>query len=250
MTELALENLSVQRGDARVLDGLSLNIQPGECVGLLGPNGAGKTTLMRAALGLMPHDGQSSFAALSADRRARTVAWLPQSREIAWPVTVETLVGLGRGPHGGLTSETDNQTAVNRALTQCGLGPLRHRKATDLSGGEQARVLIARALAQDTPFLFADEPTAGLDPVNQLSSMDLFAAHAAQGRSVLVSLHDLSLAARSCSRLVVLKAGRKVADGPPRQVLTEDLVGQVFKIRCRIREELGQLHVQALEPMP
>jgi iron complex transport system ATP-binding protein len=227
MSLLSLENLTVTRGDRRVLDGVTLSVGQGEFVGLIGPNGAGKTTLLRAALGLLPHGGRSSLSALPLASRARQAAFLPQSRDIAWPVTVETVVALGRAPHGAKGSEA----AVTRALDRMDLAPFRHRPATDLSGGEQARVLIARALAQDTPLLLADEPVAGLDPAAQLRTMQVCAALAAEGRAVIASIHDLGLAALHCTRLVLLQHGRIAADGPARDVLTDDLLSRVFGVR-------------------
>ena len=230
MTLLRLDNLTVRRRDRIVLDGISLSVGAGEFVGLLGPNGAGKTTLLRAALGLLPHGGQSSLAALSMTGRARAAAFLPQTREIAWPVSVETIVTLGRAPHGGGTTAED-RAAVDRALQRMDLSGFRARPATDLSGGEQARVLIARALAQETPLLLADEPVAGLDPAAQLRTMQVFANLAAEGRAVIASIHDLGLAALHCTRLVLLHDGRIAADGPAREVLTDDGLDRVFGVR-------------------
>lgn len=230
MTLLALDNLTVRRGACPVVDHVSLTVAEGEFVGLIGPNGAGKTTLLRAALGLLPHEGTSSLTRLAAGPRARAAAFLPQGREIAWPVTVGALVALGRGPHRG-AGEAADRAAVDRALARMGLEAFRDRRATALSGGEQARVLIARALAQDTPLLLADEPVAGLDPEAQLRTMEVFRALAAEGRGVVASVHDLGLAARACSRLVMMHRGRVVADGPPREVLSETHLADVFDVR-------------------
>jgi len=225
---LELARLTVRRGACPVVVGVDLRILPGEVVGLLGPNGAGKTTLLRGALGLLPHEGESSLVRLAPAARARAVAFLPQGREIAWPVPVEDVVALGRAPHGA-TDARDG--AVARALARMGLEGLRHRAATALSGGEQARVLIARALAQEAPLLLADEPVAGLDPEAQIRTMQVFADLAAAGGAVLASIHDLGLAARHCTRLVLLKDGRLVADGPPAEVLTGENLARVFAIR-------------------
>lgn len=230
MTLLSLRDLSVTLRDRMVFSGVTLEVGKGELVGLIGPNGAGKTTLMRAALGLLAHEGDSSLAALHPSARARAAAWMPQAREIAWPVTVEALVTLGRTPHRTRVLTVADRAAVDRALDWMDLSEMRHRTATRLSGGEQARVLIARALAQDTPLLMADEPIAGLDPGHQIATMQTFADLARAGRSALVSLHDLGLAARHCSRLILLGQGRVMADGPPADVLTPDLVAQVFGI--------------------
>ncbi|WP_375688265.1 ABC transporter ATP-binding protein [Pseudooceanicola sp. LIPI14-2-Ac024] len=230
MSLLELRHLSVTLRGRPVLQAVSLDVGAGEFVGLIGPNGAGKTTLMRGALGLIEEvDGHSSLAALSPDARARAAAWMPQAREIAWPVTVETLVSLGRLPHGRKAGPAD-RAAVDAAIARMGLEPLRHRTATRLSGGEQARTLIARALAQETPLLMADEPTAGLDPSHQIATMEVFAGLARDGHGVLMSLHDLGLAARHCTRVVVVAGGGVMADGPPAAVLTDDLLAQAFHI--------------------
>ncbi|WP_103335824.1 ABC transporter ATP-binding protein [Pseudotabrizicola formosa] len=226
MTLLTLNNLTARRGACPVLSGISLQVGAGECIGLIGPNGAGKTTLMRAALGLMPSEGQSSLLALSASARAAQAAWLPQSPEIAWPVTVQHLVALGAMARG----RGPDHASVDRAIDRMNLGAFRDRAANGLSGGEQARVLIARALAQDTPLLLTDEPIAGLDPAQQIRTMRVFRDLASEGRSVMVSLHDLGLAARHCTRIIVVDKGGIAADGPPEAVLTDALMGRVFGV--------------------
>ncbi|WP_298676281.1 ABC transporter ATP-binding protein [uncultured Lentibacter sp.] len=230
---LSLEKLTARRGECPVVDSVSLTVEAGECVGLIGPNGAGKTSLMRAALGLLPAEGRSSLASLGAAQRARAVAWLPQARDIAWPMTVETVVALGRIPYlaQGSKLRPDDRAAVDAALAETGLSGFAQRLATQLSGGEQARVLLARALAQETPLLLVDEPTAGLDPAHQIAAMQSFARLAGRGKSVIVSLHDLGLAARHCTRILMLSQGRLVADGPPTEVLTPALLREVFGIR-------------------
>lgn len=232
MTSLTLRNFGVTLRQRPVLRDVSLSVGPGELVGLIGPNGAGKTSLMRAALGLVPHIGDSTLAHLSASDRARTVAWLPQSREIAWPVTVERLVALGRLPYLPPTGiiPAQDQRLIDHAIDRLDLGPLRHRAASRLSGGEQARALIARTVAQDTPVLLADEPIAGLDPAHQISAMRVFRDLAEEGRAVLVSIHDLGLAARHCTRLILLTEGGVLADGAPAQVLSPDLMARAFGI--------------------
>lgn len=238
MTLLTLENLGATLRNRRVLQGVSLEIAPGEMVGLIGPNGAGKTTLMRAALGLIPSEGRSSLAGMKPRERARFAAWMPQSHEIAWPVDVETLVMLGRIPHlgAGQSVRPEDRAAVDKALAQMGLDTMRHRTATRLSGGEQARALIARTLAQDTPLVMADEPIAGLDPAHQISTMTCFQQVAAQGKSVVVSIHDLGLAVRHCSRLILLAQGRLMADGTPAEVLTPENLRAHFGITAHFQD--------------
>lgn len=248
MSGLVLSGLTVRRQGRPVVDGVSLHVGPGDLVGLIGPNGAGKTTLMRAALGLLPHEGRSSLAEMEARQRARTAAWLPQTREIAWPVTVETLVRLGRTPYlaGGRRLSADDLRAVGAALEETDLGTLARRKATELSGGEQARALLARALAQDTPLILADEPVAGLDPAHQISTMKTFRRLAGEGRGLLVSLHELGLAARYCTALALMDHGTLVAFGSPAEVLTPEIVKKVFGVEGRWTSDDGApvFHVQ------
>ena len=230
-------DLTVRRGPRLVLDHATLTIAPGEFVGLIGPNGAGKTTLMRATLGLIAAEGVSNLAALPPARRALVAAWLPQDREAAWPITVESLIRLGRIPHRRPDADP---RPVAGALEEMDLTALRARPVDQLSGGELARALIARALAQETPVLMADEPVAGLDPAHQINAMARFRALAGQGRVVLASLHDLGLAARHCTRLVMMKDGRIIADGPPAAVLTHGNLRQVFGIE-------GYFHAETAE---
>lgn len=249
MSLLELADLGVTLRQRDVLRGVSLRIDAGEVVGLIGANGAGKSTLMRAALGLVPATGRSSLAALSPAERARTAGWMPQTREVAWPVSVETLVLLGRIPHlgNGQQVRAADHEAVTAALTQMGLESFRNRKATRLSGGELARALIARVLAQETPLLIADEPIAGLDPAHQIATMQLFETLAHGGKSVLVSIHDLGLAARHCTRLVLLANGAIAADGRPEEVLTPNLLARHFGIRAHFAQTADGLIFQPLE---
>ncbi len=239
MSLMKLENLAVLRGGKVTLHPAGLCVEPGEFIGLIGPNGAGKSTLLRAALGLIAAEGSSSLTTLSPQIRARVAAWLPQAREIAWPLQVAHLVALAQ-------SGNASAPQVRAAMARMDVATLANRPATALSGGEQARVLIARALAQDTPLLLADEPIAGLDPAHQIACMQVFASLAAEGRGVIASLHDLGLAARHCTRILVMHQGRIVADGPPRAVLTPDLLQEVFAIRCHLAEAEGGLVVQPL----
>ena len=229
MSLLTLDKLSVFRGDCPVVDTVSLTLEPGDLIGLIGPNGAGKTTLMRAALGILEHKGSSSLALMSQSDRAKQAAWLPQIKEIAWGLSVRDLVGLGRLPFGPIKK---NDVHVEQAIIEMELAAFSERIATQLSGGEQARVLIARALAQDTPILMADEPTASLDPANQISTLKTFSELAQAGRGIIASIHDLGMAARYCTKLALLDRGKLVAFGSADAVLTPDNLRTVFSIEA------------------
>ena len=234
MTLLEIDAVVAARGPRRVLDGASLQVAAGEVVGLLGANGAGKSTLMRAAIGLVPFAGGAvrlggaPLAGLAPRERALRAAYLPQEREIAWAVPVATLVGLGRLPHRA--GADADRAAVAAAIAAVDLAGFEDRPATELSGGERARALIARALAQEAPLLLADEPTAGLDPAHQIALMARFRALARAGRGVLVALHDLGLAARWCDRVALLHGGRVLAAGAPVETLTAERLAEVYGV--------------------
>jgi iron complex transport system ATP-binding protein len=249
VTVLETSNLCVVRGGRQVLRDVMLTINPGEFVGLLGPNGAGKTTLLRAVLGLQAYRGVvriNGYANLSALEKSKLISYLPQEREIAWPLTVRKLVELGRLPYSGFFSGMcpDDYLVIEDAMRQMDVLSFSETPATQLSGGEKARVLLARALAQKAKLLLADEPTAGLDPAHQISLMKTFASHASDGESVLASLHDLGLAARWCTRLVLLVNGQIVADGEPAEVLTEANIRTHYQVESYVSEYAGGPIVQ------
>ena len=243
MAELAAYGVSVTLGGHRILHDASLRLGPGELVALLGPNGAGKTTLLRALLGLVQRSGGrvriggDDPARLPASERARRIAYLPQSRPLAWPIRVRDVVALGRFAHGASIGRLRgaDAAAVERALLACGVGRLADRPCDTLSGGELARVHVARAMAAEAPFLIADEPTAALDPLHRHRIMGLVRACAGGGGGVLVVLHEAALAARFADRLVWLADGRIVADGPPEETLTPQRLAEVYGVRARVR---------------
>lgn len=250
MTEAAvsIRNLSVRRGGRTVLSDVGAEAHAGELLGLIGPNGAGKTTLLRAAMGLAPHeDGHVEIlgTALADWNRAalgRHLAYLPQSGGEAWPIRVDRFVALGRLPHlepwrGPGPSDL---SAIDEAMTAADVAEFAPRPITALSGGERARVHLARALAVGAPILFADEPIAGLDPYHQLQVMEMLRDQAVvQGRAVVVVLHDLTLAHRFCHRLVLLKDGRLYAEGTPAMVLTRSALSEAYGIRTAAAGDLS-----------
>ncbi len=254
MMLLDVENLTASLGGRPILNGISFSVTTGEFVGLIGPNGSGKSTLLRAVLGLIPSKGALAFGVsdtvrLSARERAHQIAYVAQDREIAWAVSVYMLVTLGRAPHRAnfATLSARDREIVERAMVHMKVEEFRSRPATELSGGEKNRVLIARALAQDTPLLVADEPTAGLDPSYQIALVRLFVDHAARGRSVIASMHDLSLAARWCTRLLLIDAGKIVADGPPSAVLTPQTLRDVYGVEAYFGKAAGGLLIQPID---
>lgn len=230
MTLLALENASAKIDGREVLSGISLSLKAGELVALCGPNGAGKSSVIRAALGLLPlSQGRallagSDIGSLSPRARAEAAAYLPQDRRVAWNMPAAEVAALG----APLLSMTEGFDRAWVALAEVNAAYLGHRGVADMSGGERARVLLARALVSQAPALLADEPAAGLDPEAQLMVMERLRDRARAGQGVLVSLHDLTLAARYADRVVVLNDGQVVADGSPLEALNPALFQRVF----------------------
>jgi iron complex transport system ATP-binding protein len=222
-------------GGRTVLDGADVLVETGEMVAVVGPNGAGKSSLIRAFAGLLPLTGGvarlqgDNVATLSPSARAARVAYLPQEGRIAWNLPAIEVAALG----APLLSGAEAMAAARAALDEVEAGHLADRGVAEMSGGERARVLLARALAANVPALLADEPTAGLDPEAQLMVLEALKARAAAGQAVLVSLHDLALAARFADRVVVLDAGHVVADAAPMDALTPEIMAQVFGLAAR-----------------
>ncbi len=232
---LTLTGATASLGGRIVLDDVDLSVAAGELVAVVGPNGAGKSSAIRALAGLLPltvgHarlDGDD-VAALSPPERARRVAYLPQERRIAWNLPAIEVAALG----APFLQAADAHARAQAALNEVEAGHLADRGVAEMSGGERARVLLARALATGARGLLVDEPIAGLDPDAQLMVLERLQARARGGQAVLVSLHDLALAVRFADRVAVLDQGRVVADALPMEALSPDIMARVFGLTGR-----------------
>ena len=243
---LRLERVTVRYGARVALQEASLTVRPGEFVALAGPNGSGKTTLLRAVLGfLTPDEGTIELfgrpvTSLSVLERARSVAWVPQGESPRDDVRIGDYVLYGRFPyHGPLDAETSDDRAIaRRVLDEMGLADRAEDGILSLSGGERQRATLARALAQTTPLLLLDEPTSHLDIGHQLDLISRVRALSESGKvTVVAALHDLNLAARFADRIVVLSRGRRVADGAPATVLSEELLARVWGVVADMRRD-------------
>jgi iron complex transport system ATP-binding protein len=259
MTALVkVEGLAFGYAGRAVLSGIDFSAHAGEVIGLCGPNGAGKSTLLRLILGLLrPGAGRillhgQAVSALGRRQIARRAALLLQDGALDIPLSVREVVAMGRLPHLRRFQPEGpaDLEAIEAALDLTDTRVFADRRVTDLSGGERHRVQLARAVAQGAPVLLLDEPTASLDVAHQLQALRLLRGMAAGGRCVLVALHDLSLAARGCDRILLLAGGRLQADAAPAAVLTEEHLARFFRVRASVRtDEQGQLLVVPLEPL-
>lgn len=247
---LHISGLHASLGGARVLRGVSLDLEGPSFIGLIGPNGVGKTTLVRAVANLIPFKGAITLdgiavGAMEARARARTLAYLAQGAESHWPLTVERLVALGRLPHlePFRAPRPADEEAIERALRLADIAGLRARDVLTLSGGERARVLLARALAVEALLLLVDEPVSSLDLYHQIGVMEVLRSYASGGRMVVAVLHDLSLAARYCDRLILLNEGRIHSDGAPRDVLTPENLRAVYRVEAQVSGEGASFQV-------
>jgi iron complex transport system ATP-binding protein len=239
---IELRGLSVRLGGALVVDGVDATVPDGAWVTLIGPNGAGKSTLLRALAALVPYTGSARIAGaeVSALRRrelAQRLAFVPQAPLLPPAMRVSEYVLLGRTPYLGAFGYEGHRDlhAAGRALEQLDLTPFARRPLHTLSGGEQQRVVLARALAQEAPLLLLDEPTTALDIGRQQQALELVADLRAQRMLTVVSaMHELTLALQYADRVVLLAEGRVVAAGPPAEIVTEDLIGEHYHADVRV----------------
>ena len=240
--EISRVCFSYLNGD--VLHNISLRIKAGEMVGLLGPNGSGKTTLIKLASGILkPNQGEIEHDGLNLRRLkrksiARRVAVVPQQFSVPFAFTAREVVMLGRIPFLKLFAEESevDRRFVSGALEQVGINGLAERRFDELSGGERQKVVLAMALAQQPEMLLLDEPTVHLDITHQVEILELVRSlNREQGITVVAAMHDLNLAALYFDRLILLKEGRVQADGTPAQVLTEDMIRDVFSASVRVQ---------------
>ena len=239
---LKIQSLSVSYGARRVLHEVSLDVRNGEVLALIGPNGAGKSTLIRAVSGVIPYSGHvrtngDDFASLSTIQRARYIATVPQAVSLPPAYSVWETVLFGRTPHLGFLgqpSQKDEEIA-RQALARVSALPFAERRVGELSGGEQQRILLARALCQSTPILLLDEPTAHLDLQYQVGLLELVQELAHKDDlAVLVALHDLNLAAHYADRIALMVAGNIKALGKPKEVLQADLIQEAYCLPVKV----------------
>jgi iron complex transport system ATP-binding protein len=257
MSGLQVSGLSYAAQGKALVNEASFALEPGTLTMLVGPNGAGKTTLLKLALGLLrPDAGEAridgqDIAELSPIIRARKIAYLPQQRPLAWPQPVRDIVALGRFAFGGVPSQLsgEDEEAVARAISTCDLGGLEERAVDSLSGGELARVHLARALASEAPMLIADEPVAALDPRFQHEILGHFSKTAREGRGVLTVIHDLSLAAQYADRIIWMNNGKIVADGRPADTITPANLRAIFGVEASVEiRPAGRVAVEISGP--
>lgn len=236
---IAFENLTAGYGPCDVLSGLSGEAQAGTVIGLLGPNGSGKSTLLKTLAGLLPARGGAvqlggqDIADMPLRSRARKLAYLAQIRHAIPYMQTRDVIALGRAPYRGPLGRISEagESAIETAIARTGSSALMGRRYDSLSGGEQARILLARALAVGAPALLADEPIAALDPRYQLSMMETLRAEAkSHGALVITALHDLALASQYCDQLWVMDKGKIVSRGAPNEALSKTVLKDVFAI--------------------
>ena len=239
---IELENVGIELGGTSVLEAVSMTVPEGEFIAVVGPNGAGKTTLLRTCNGLLSPDSGTvrldgaDVTTLSARSLGRLVATVPQETQLAFDFDVRDVVAMGRTPHRSrfATATRRDRAAVREALERTETAAFADRSVGDLSGGERQRVVFARALAQETPILLLDEPTASLDINHQVGTLSMARELTTEGKTVVAAIHDLELAARFCDRLALVADGGLVSIGKPERVLTAERLETAFDVRTAV----------------
>ncbi len=238
MIRLSAKNLSSGYGDKEIISNISLDAKPGSLIVLVGPNGSGKSTLIKTLAGLLPAKqgdvliDDQPLQNLDLRVRAKQIAYLAQDRQAMPSMNVRQILELGRAPYRGRLGQISHmgEVAIMQAINYADLKNFLHRPFSQLSGGEQARVLMGRALAVDAPILLADEPIAALDPYYQLAMMEILKAETSRGKTVITALHDLSLTEKYADEIWVMDKGKVVFNDVNNNGLPAELVEQVFKI--------------------
>ena len=242
---ISAKNINVKLGNKPILNNLTISSTAGEMVGFIGPNGAGKTTLLRVLAGLQSIDSgcvlldNQIMNTIDPKKIARYLAYLPANSYCHWSLTAEQVVSLGRLPYLGIKgndSKTD-KLAVESALKLAEVSEFSSRKINTLSSGERARVMIARTLAQEPKYLLADEPTASLDLYYQLQILNLLKKQSYLGSTIILVMHDLSLAAKFCDKLALISSGTLVAYGKPEEVLNKELIRDVYNVELEFSND-------------
>jgi iron complex transport system ATP-binding protein len=247
VSALSADRVRVTAGGRVIVDGIDCTAAPGTLTAVIGPNGAGKSTLLRTLAAVSRpdegavHFGEQDAFALPRRRRARLAAFVEQDATTELDLTVRDTVALGRLPHEGLWGGdgTEREEIVGHSLEAVGMASFATRRVTTLSGGERQRVLLAKALAQQTPILLLDEPTNHLDIAAQLTTLGLLQELTRGGTTVLAALHDLGLAAAYSDAVIVLAGGRVVAAGPTRETLRPPLIREVYGVDAVLLEHPG-----------
>ncbi|WP_277033797.1 ABC transporter ATP-binding protein [Propionimicrobium lymphophilum] len=245
---ITVNRLAVSRGKRRIISDVSFSVSDGEVVGVVGVNGCGKSTLLMALHNaLKPDTGEvlvdgKNIAELSRREIAKQIAVVAQERDAVLPLTVRDAVGLGRLASRHLIGYGDDadQSLVDEAMARVELTDLADRLVTNLSGGERQRVMIARAIAQESPHLLMDEPTNHLDLRHQFALLDLISE---LGRTTVIVLHDLNLAARCCGQIILLDGGKVAARGTPTQVFTPQILEPIYGLKVRTVESGGRVNL-------
>ncbi|TPG20927.1 ABC transporter ATP-binding protein [Sphingomonas koreensis] len=243
--DLIVDRLSVTLANRSVLREVSVTLRPGRVTAILGPNGAGKSTLVKAAAALVAASagavrlGDRDVAMLAPRERARLIGYLPQDAAVHWNVAAREIVALGRAPHRAPFAALGaiDHAAIDAAIAATEIAPLLDRPIGELSGGERARVLLARVLAGDPAWLLADEPLASLDPAHQIDILDRLRGRAAGGTGVVIVLHDIAQAARAADDILLLKNGQVVGFGPVDTALTAAAIGELFDVAVTIAHD-------------